>query len=122
MKYFFNIPVLTCTLLFAGAQMSWAQTSGRGTSTQTNTGTSQGSGQGTTDTKQPVDKSVSVGNDSDISGGTTNTGSKNANPKMAKDSRHCAANENFVKQGDHMVCVPRTTSDNGAPMGKEKAQ
>jgi hypothetical protein len=101
MKYPFKVSVLTCTLLFAGAQSGWSQT-------QT--------------TKQPVDKSVSVGNDSDISGGTTNTGSKNANPKMAKDSRHCAANENFVKQGDHMICVPRTNNDNGVPMGKEKAQ
>ena len=119
MKYFFKIPLFTCSLLFAGAQMSAAQTSGRGTTTQTDTQTTQGT---TTSNQAPVDKSVSVGNDSDISGGTTNTGSKNANPKMAKDSRHCAANENFVKQGDHMVCVPRTTSDNGVPMGKEKAQ
>lgn len=99
--------------------MSAAQTSGRGTSTQTDTQTTQGT---TGSKQQSVDTSVSVGNDSDISGGTTNTGSKNANPKMAKDSRHCAANENFVKQGDHMVCVPRTNNDKGLPMGKEKVQ
>jgi hypothetical protein len=119
MNCFLKVPLITCTLLFAVAQMSMDQTSGRGNSTQTDAQTTQGT---TNSNQPPVDKSVCVDNDSDISGGTTNTGSKNANPKMAKDSRYCAANENFVKQGDHMVCVPRTTNDSGVPMGKEKAQ
>lgn len=99
MKHYYRIPALTCALLFAGAQSGWAQA-----------------------TNPPADKSVSAGNDSNRRDATTHTSSKDANPKMAKDSRHCAANENFLKQGDHMVCVPRTTNDNGVPMGKEKLQ
>lgn len=89
MKYLFKIPVLTCTLLFVGAQSGWSQTQ---------------------KTKQPADKNISVGKDSESSGATV------------KDSRHCAANENFVKQGDHMICVPRTNTDNGMPMDKQKPQ
>lgn len=92
MRYLFKAPLLTCTLLFAGAQSGWSQ----------NQSESQ-------KTKQPADKNSSVGKDSDSHGTTT------------KDSRHCAANENFVKQGDHMICVPRTNNDNGVPMDKEKA-
>ncbi|HET9240502.1 MAG TPA: hypothetical protein VFO10_24775 [Oligoflexus sp.] len=99
MKHYFGIPALTCALLLAGAQSGWAQAM-----------------------NPPADKSVSAGHDANHSRATTHTSPKNVNPKVAKDSRHCTANQNFVKQGDHMICVPRTTNDSGMPMGKEKAQ
>lgn len=127
MKRFLKIPALTCSLLFALTQPSFAQSSstqtGTGRNTGTNTDTNTGNTTGTNrDTGTATGTGTSVGNHSDISGGTTNTGSKNANPKTAKNSRHCAANEDFVKQGDHMVCVPRTTNDRGLPMGKDQNQ
>jgi hypothetical protein len=127
MKRSLNLPTLTCSLLLALAQPSFAQTSsthnGTGNKTGTNASTDTSNTTGTDRNKGKASGTgTSVGNHSDISGGTTNTGSKNANPKTVKDSRHCAANEDFVKQGDHMVCIPRATNDRGLPMGKEQSR
>jgi hypothetical protein len=126
-----KIPALTCSLLVLAAQPSFAQSGsttsprpnqGNTTGTQQGMGTQQGAGNqqgaGTNQgagTQQSA--GTSVGNDSDVSGGTTNTNSKKSNPKTAKSSKHCTANEDFVKQGDQMVCVPRTTNDTGMPSG-----
>lgn len=110
MKSFLKIPVITGTLLFALAQPTLAQSGSTDKGTRTGSGTNAGTNPGT---NSGTNKGTSVGNNTDISGGTTNTGNKNEGLKTAKSSRHCASNEDFVKQGDHMVCVPKSTRDQG---------
>ncbi|HYX34041.1 MAG TPA: hypothetical protein VE954_13085 [Oligoflexus sp.] len=111
---FLKIPALTCSLLLVAAQPSFAQSSSTGSGTGNNSGSAQGTGTGSntnTNTNQGTPPRTSVGNHSDMSGGTTKTTGKHEHSKTAKSSKDCAANEEFVKQGDRLICIPRGTSD-----------
>ncbi|WP_141736233.1 hypothetical protein [Oligoflexus tunisiensis] len=117
MKRFLKIPLMTGSLLLALTQPSLAQTSGKdteapqgaGTRTPAGTGTATGTDTNTNrGTNRDTATGTSVGNHSDTSGGTTNTGNRQDTTRSA---RQCADNENYVRQGDRMVCVPRASSD-----------
>lgn len=134
MKKVFQIPVITFPLLIALAQPVSAQSSGSGS----NTGSMSGSTNGTGSTSGSISGSTSdtsTSNDATMGSGSTSTDSTSNNdtgPTQTKKSgltksgkkSHCAANEDHVKEGGRVVCVPRSTSgtsDSGLPTSTDQS-